>query len=432
MAVNPEIDSDFFLKAADALGSRLCEQAFWSGSRCNWIGRSIEGSSMPYKTVNRALGPDIYDGTSGIALFLSYLYKCTGNKQYRRTAEGAIRQGLSLVEEIPSHTYFGFYGGCVGIVYAAVKIANMLNNDEFLQKSRDIIHDNLYTRLTQEHLMDMISGNAGAIPALLHTYYNLLHDEEIFDLAVNLGNELISCAIREPFGWSWDHRVNGVTFAKHNLTGFAHGAAGVGYGFLELYHMTENQDFLDAAEKAFSYEDHYFSEQNNNWPDFRTDAQSRGLDDNSMEDAEPLRFATAWCHGAPGIGLSRLRAYQILRKEDHLKSCMAAIKTAVQLAEQKDGTYNESNYSLCHGVTGICDLLICASYVLGEPAYMSLPMQIGVQGINKYLHSTTPWPCGIPEGEPPDLMLGLAGIGYYYLRLYNAREVPSILMITSD
>jgi type 2 lantibiotic biosynthesis protein LanM len=434
MDKNLKIDSNIFLEAADAIGSQLCKQVFWLGSRCNWIGRSIEGPSIPGIAVNRALGPEIYDGTSGIALFLSYLYKYTGKEEYRRTAEGAIRQSLSLVESIPTHTYFGFYTGCVGIIYAATKIGVTLNNDEFLEKSLDIVYNNLYTKFQHEHLMDIISGNAGAIPALLHIYFNLLHDEKIYDLALKLGGELLSCAVKEPFGWSWDHRANGITSAKHNLTGFSHGAAGIGYGLLELYNMTEKKDFLEASEKAFSYENHWFSEQNSNWPDFRTNIQSIIYDDDNIinEDTEALRFSKAWCHGAPGIGLSRLRAYQILRREEYMKECKTAIKTTMQLAEQKEGTYNESNYSLCHGLTGICELLICASDVFNEPSYRSLPIEIAIQGINKYLRSGRSWPCGIPEGEPPDLMLGLAGIGYYYLRLYNTNEVPSVLMIKSD
>jgi hypothetical protein len=40
-----------------------------------------------------------------------------------------------------------------------------------------------------------------------------------------------------------------------------------------------------------------------------------------------------------------------------------------------------------------------------------------------------PWPCGIPgAGEAPGLMLGTAGIGYFYLRLAKP-EIPTALRI---
>ena len=103
----------------------------------------------------------------------------------------------------------------------------------------------------------------------------------------------------------------------------------------------------------------------------------------------------------------------------------------MQVAEQKENTHKVSDYSLCHGLTGICELLLSASDTLNESSYQSLAMDVGVRGINKYLESRRPWVCGLPEGEPLGLMLGLAGIGYYYLRLYNSAIVPSILMLTS-
>jgi lantibiotic modifying enzyme len=34
-------------------------------------------------------------------------------------------------------------------------------------------------------------------------------------------------------------------------------------------------------------------------------------------------------------------------------------------------------------------------------------------------------------GESPNLLLGLAGIGYFYLRLHNAAEFPSVLIVNS-
>jgi lantibiotic modifying enzyme len=57
--------------------------------------------------------------------------------------------------------------------------------------------------------------------------------------------------------------------------------------------------------------------------------------------------------------------------------------------------------------------------------------QIGREGLGTYQQRRQPWPCGIPgAGETPNLMLGLAGIGYFYLRLYNATAIPSILLLS--
>jgi lantibiotic biosynthesis protein len=145
-----------------------------------------------------------------------------------------------------------------------------------------------------------------------------------------------------------------------------------------------------------------------------------------------IAYAASWCHGAPGIGLSRLRALTILRTDEIHRDCEAAIRTSTVLVQQKRGTYNESNYSLCHGLTGICELLIYASQVFNNPSYKLLPIQIAMQGETNHINQNNPWPCGIPYGEPPGLMLGLAGIGYYYLRLYDPGRVPSILILLPE
>jgi lantibiotic modifying enzyme len=61
---------------------------------------------------------------------------------------------------------------------------------------------------------------------------------------------------------------------------------------------------------------------------------------------------------------------------------------------------------------------------------MTLPEQVGEQGIEKIEHQDLRWPCGVTDGdETPNLMLGTAGIGYFYLRLYDPGNVPSVLIL---
>jgi hypothetical protein len=43
---------------------------------------------------------------------------------------------------------------------------------------------------------------------------------------------------------------------------------------------------------------------------------------------------------------------------------------------------------------------------------------VGEQGIEQIERQDLRWPCGVTDGdETPNLMLGTAGIGYFYLRL---------------
>src|SRR3712207_6822529 len=63
-----------FLDAAASIGRDIAEQAVWDGARCNWVGAAPEeGRAGEVVMAYAALGPGLYDGTSGIALFLSHL-----------------------------------------------------------------------------------------------------------------------------------------------------------------------------------------------------------------------------------------------------------------------------------------------------------------------------------------------------------------------
>jgi lantibiotic modifying enzyme len=423
--LKPVKSSDGFLKTADKIGSYLCSSAFWAGSRCNWIGRSLEGgitlkpnSLLPL--ANKSLGPEIYDGTSGIALFLSSLYDFTGKKDQLYTAEGAINHSLLNLESIHPSSRFGFYNGLVGIAYVSAKLALKLDNTLLLEKAISILK-NLSRDSRTEHFMDVISGNAGAIPALLEMC-DILREQFPFDLAEKLGNELLHCAVKDSLGWSWDSRANGIENTEYNLTGFSHGAAGIAYSLLELYGKTYNRRYRLAAEEGFKYENRWFNNSLNNWPDFRPIASQ------VKNHAGDYPYAVSWCHGAPGICLSRLHAYRILKDETYLKDCQAALSTTIGILGNQNNI-DHDNYSLCHGLGGNCEPLIYAYETFGEVQYKSIAISVGRHGIERYGGQVSKWPCGNPTGQTPGLMLGLAGIGDFYLRLHDSKHTSSMVML---
>jgi lantibiotic modifying enzyme len=254
--------------------------------------------------------------------------------------------------------------------------------------------------------------------------YKVLHENKIFELAMKLGDELLSSSTQEKVGLSWNSKVNGVD-SQHNLTGFSHGAAGIGYSLLELYLNTDRKKYREAAEQAFAYENNWFNSEYGNWPDFRIAHQLAG------SNREEFTYATAWCHGAPGIGLARLRAFQILQEETQLNDSLVALRTAIRSINDMN-SFSGSNFSLCHGLAGVCELLIYGASILKDDSYNSVASDVGKYGIDKYAKPGLTWPCGIQTGETPDLMLGLAGIGYFYLRLLDIQKVPSILIISSS
>lgn len=403
-----------FLDAASRIGSKLCRDALWAGSRCNWLGDSMENVQSAWRVVHRAFGPDLYGGTSGIALFLARLYALSGEKPHRTAAEGGFAQALSRLDDVDPSARIGFYSGATGIAFALIEAGAILGRQDFATRGIATLE-----ALAQDDVdgqgLDVVSGSAGAIPVLLKVYRSLSHDV-LLELAARHAHRLLNMAHKDGAGWSWNTLPIPV---ERNLTGFSHGASGIAWALLEIFKYTGESAYRQAAAEALRYERHWFNNEHQNWPDFRTLTTPR-----PANHAGP-NFMWAWCHGAPGIGLARLRAWQILGDPLLRREAETALRSTIRFLGQSQG-----DYSLCHGAGGNAELLIMSGQALGDAEALRAATQTGAQGIDLYLRARLPWPCGVQGGgETPNLMLGLAGIGYFYLRLYAPERVPSILLI---
>ena len=174
-----------FLDTAEQIANHLSKSAYWSESRCNWIGKSVEEiSPMIVTTYNKALSPDVYDGKNQwIRPNFLNLYSHRENVEYFKTAEGAVNQALSKIHYFPSVSRYGFYSGILGIGGHSHDDGKNLNNNFFIEKASEILKE-LYYNFEDEHLMDVISGNASGIPVLLEIY-KFFKDEKIFELVLN-------------------------------------------------------------------------------------------------------------------------------------------------------------------------------------------------------------------------------------------------------
>jgi lantibiotic modifying enzyme len=201
------------------------------------------------------------------------------------------------------------------------------------------------------------------------------------------------------------------------LTGLSHGAAGIGLALFELYAATGRPHFLETARGAFAYEDTFFDPRAGNWRDLRLTPRI-------------LPFARAWCHGAPGIALSRLRAAALdpERSEAYLIMARKAIATTLDSIEEKLAT-PKCDATPCNGLTGLIEIVWIAAHVLEERSYRIRALS-AAEILTARHAASGDWPSGAPSGGPnPSLMLGTAGIGYTFLRLHDPDRVPSILWV---
>src|SRR5699024_538068 len=80
------------------------------------------------------------------------------------------------------------------------------------------------------------------------------------------------------------------------IAGFSHGLAGVSYALGKLYKMTNYKDHISIIDNLIEVENNYYNGDIENWIDLRSE-------DILNSNNSPIH----WCHGATGIGLSRLK-----------------------------------------------------------------------------------------------------------------------------
>jgi len=301
--------------------------------------------------------------------------------------------------------------------YAAIDLGVTLGDDRIVDRGLKIMREASRAPVATAWL-DVLAGSAGTIQALLEIG-NRLALPDLVELAEEHGQILLRSAVKSDRGWSWD-TLPGQT--QQHLTGYGHGAAGIGCALIELWAETDEPEYREAALQAFRYERSHFSPEHHNWPDLRSPANPQ---------SEPV-FALAWCHGGPGIGMSRLRATQLLDDTEIVQDLDEAIQ--VTTAACSNVVFpNSGSLCLCHGLGGNADLLLCAAEIRGLSELSQIAKNVGINAIAQLRRDDLPWPCGVNGGgETPNLMVGLAGIGYFFLRLHDHVKVPSLLLLTGQ
>jgi type 2 lantibiotic biosynthesis protein LanM len=411
-----------YRQAAITLANAICRDAIWEGSRCNWIGCSSEDVYGMPRAYAKASGTNFYDGTSGIAFFLLQVLAIYENALIRKTVNGALQQVISVElkkktkskDEIPGN--LGFHTGLTGCAFVLQQAGKLLKDKQYTEAALRVTEK---TMQLPEALwgLDVIDGPAGAIPALIH-FYRDQPSQALKQFILRLGGYLTEKADKQANGWSWDTMPE----RHHNLTGFGHGAAGFATAYAELYAFTNNKEYLQIARSVIQYEDSHFNRQQQNWPDYRKFGQGYG----SMTATEETVCSIAWCHGAPGIGLSRLRMYELTNDPLIRQDAEAAIQTTLSHLN----LFTITNYSMCHGLFGNAELLLYAASLLQQPALWQQAEEIADECISEYLNKKIPLPNGIQlPADTHDFMLGTSGMGYFFLRLIDPARFPSVLLL---
>ena len=236
---------------------------------------------------------DLYDGCSGVAVFLAALETVSPGEGFGDLASRALRGVRTLVADLDPvseralvrQVGLGGGKGLGSMIYALVRVGRFLGDASFLDDARALATLVTRERVAADTKLDLMSGTAGTALGLL-ALHRETGDGSALERAVWCGEHLRDKRTAGACGHrAWE------TLPGKLLTGFSHGAAGIAYALLRLAEAADAPAYREAAYEAVAYERSVFSPEARNWPDYRGDAPA---------------FQASWCHGAPGIGLGRL------------------------------------------------------------------------------------------------------------------------------
>ncbi|MEO0966854.1 MAG: type 2 lanthipeptide synthetase LanM family protein [Cyanobacteria bacterium J06639_18] len=394
------------LTVAGQIGDRLEMLTLQGEQDITWLGVTYNKKSH---WSLEPVGINLYDGSLGIILFLSYLGDITREERYQTLARSAFSSVCRQLEAKKSLiTSIGAFNGWGGIIYTFSQLGILWKEPKTISKAEEFL-DLLPALIQKDEQLDIVGGSAGCISSLL-CLYNCRKSPRTLEIAVECGEHLLD-RIRSLQDKEWLSKLS----KYRPLKGFSHGLAGMAWVFLVLADVSGKDHFRQVALEAIAFERSMFSPAANYWLDLRQFETTVGTERHGFN------CGTTWCHGATGIGLARLNSLPYIDDVQIHQEIDATIEITLQ---QGFGF----NHSLCHGDLGNLELLLQASQTIKNSqwtAQFNRFASIILASINK--HGCL---CGVPlEVEVPGMMTGLAGIGYQLLRLANPNRIPSILML---
>ncbi len=395
--------------AAVEIGRRLETLALRNDREAHWLMAVARGGGNDWSL--EVAGPDLHLGLPGIALFLAWLGEIAGEERFTRLARGAVvplRYQLRFGEELLSTV--GAFSGWGGVVWTLAHLGTLWNDAALLDEAEACV-PRLLAKLERDDILNVVAGAAGAAAALLGLHA-VRPEGPALAAAVRCGEHLLARAQRMERGLGWVMPIAGPT----PLAGFSHGAAGIAWALLRLSAATGDGRFRETALEALAYERSLYSPEERNWPDLRESSQNLP----GYEAGRPY-FMSAWCHGAAGIALGRLDSLPWLDDAGTREEIAVAVETTLVQGFGK-------THCLCHGDLGNLEPVLRAAEVLGRPDLRERAGRIA-GGALAFLREKGPV-FGLPGStEPPGMMVGLAGIGYGWLRLAEPGRVPSVLTL---
>jgi type 2 lantibiotic biosynthesis protein LanM len=395
-----------FLAEARKIAEEISAHAIRRGPGAAWVGRDYLGDSEVAQLA--PLGPGMYNGACGIAIFLAAHAAVTGHRPSGELALAGIahlRSNLHSRNAASMARLLGI-GGATGlgsIIYALTVTSRLLRDDRLLADAG--VAAELFTPdlIAADKELDVIGGTAGSILGLLRLYRETRSDD-VLARAARCGEHLLA----QPRTGAGDCKSwIGQSTGPRALNGMGHGAAGFAYALASLAAATGREEFAGAASQCIAFENSSFDDQHGNWPDLR--------------DPAGQSWPCQWCHGAFGIGIARIAT----ARRGGLPSRLMCIDVEKALGGIERSEPRAVD-TLCCGTLGGVEFLCEAGVALGrtdlrDAALRRLTAILETAACNGDYR----WNSGSRQFNL-GLFRGLAGVGYTLLRQVDS-SLPNVL-----
>ena len=377
---------------------------------------------QPYGKLYNQVNEEIYNGVSGISLFFISLFKYTKEDTYLQIAEKSIYWSIHHINTLTTK-YYTFYTGAVGVIYALVKLYEATENPSYLDKASTLFLQLKDGIINEVELDDLLSGNAGNlfVITLLYTYTKDTDQEKTIKILIE---KILKNARISKYGLKWGYATNTID----SLIGMSHGACGIAHVLLEVGEALDYPELKWIAEKAFAYEEEYYSTSLGSWINMQvsdnSQVKSLSIEEGLSYYLENEEDVNSWAHGNSGIGLSRLNAYKIFKKKRYKNYAIKAItKTIYDIKKEIE----VPNYTLSTGVGSWIELLLTASQVLREKTLIN-ELQNLIKKVIEHRKNTGFYGSGWYIDKPDSaLLVGVSGIGHLFLQVLDT-HTDSILL----
>lgn len=394
--------------------------------------------------VDERVDSSLYHGTAGIIVFLIELSRSTSDDRYLRVAEST---GRMLADRLRAKDWasVAFATGWPGYSFAMQTLFEATGDPEFQRVSALCLErlvaqsetigagmawiepmpfSDITGKTGDREIYDLSVGAAGAALMFLHAHRNGGHPEAL-GWAVSVGDRLLEVAEETPDGRRWGLMADmPFPFTAPN---FAHGGAGVGYFFAQLYSATGDQRHLDAAISAGEY---VMS---------RSFACGGPGEAASLvchtEEQKPPMFYLGECHGPAGTWRLLATLARLTGDDRWAQSARLLLDGLLAIGapeNRSDGWW--ANHGQCCGDAGLGDSALAMWKATGDADYLSLAHRCAavIEERSTLVDGKRSWVQAEHRARPKFLqsqtgfMQGASGIGSFLLHLATCESAPEV------